>query len=89
MQIVKIKRIKQIIKETLLLTYSQGTFISEREFATNATYDYSAKATKFTQIVYISFEDFFSVVKENIVEMHKFCMFRDNLIFNENFRNFG
>jgi hypothetical protein len=73
----------------MLKTYKQGSFISEREFATNLTFDYSGKSSKFINILYITKEDFFKALKENNEDLEKICTTRENLIFNESFKTFG
>ena len=76
-------------KVTPLKNVKNGSFIGEREFATNSIYEFSLRAVKFTSIIYIRSEDFMKVIKENPEELERFSMMKDNMVFNSNYKSFG
>lgn len=63
--------------------------LGEREFITQEAYTYYARSVKFTQLLYINYEDFTKVLRDNQEQFERFCMTRDNLLFNQSFKGFG
>lgn len=76
-------------KTVILRRVTQGSFICEAEFASSQNYKYTAISEKFTKIVYLTYDDYFRVIKESPDSREKFQMVRDNLRFNENFKFSG
>ncbi|CAK62924.1 unnamed protein product (macronuclear) [Paramecium tetraurelia] len=79
---------KMIIMKPLKL-FSRRSVLGEREFITQQPYEYKVRALKFTQMAYIDYEDFINVISENDTEYEIFCMKRDRLLFNPQFKGSG
>ncbi|CAD8147818.1 unnamed protein product [Paramecium pentaurelia] len=75
--------------ETFLKKITQGAVIGEREFISQTPYEYNARATKFTQLLVIDYQQFYLILQENSEEFEKYSMAKDNLIFNSNYKGFG
>ncbi|CAD8106695.1 unnamed protein product [Paramecium sonneborni] len=75
--------------ETFLKKVSSGAVLGEREFITQQPYDYKVRALKFTQMAYINYDDFINVISENESEYEIFCMKRDRLLFNPQYKGSG
>ncbi|CAD8198939.1 unnamed protein product [Paramecium pentaurelia] len=75
--------------ETFLKKVSSGAVLGEREFITQQPYEYKVRALKFTQMAYIDYEDFINVISENDSEYEIFCMKRDRLLFNPQYKGSG
>ncbi|CAD8120838.1 unnamed protein product [Paramecium sonneborni] len=75
--------------ETFLKKVSSGAVLGEREFITQQPYDYKVRALKFTQMAYIDYDDFIKVISENQSEYEIFCMKRDRLLFNPQYKGSG
>ncbi|CAD8090709.1 unnamed protein product [Paramecium sonneborni] len=79
----------QKLRETIVATIEQGKFVGEKEFITQARYDYSIRSTKFCQIAFINYEDFLRIVREDALEEENYCMLRDQMLFTEEKQNYG
>ncbi|CAD8114518.1 unnamed protein product [Paramecium sonneborni] len=75
--------------ETFLKKVTQGAVIGEREFISQTPYEYNARATKFTQLLVIDYQQFYLILQDNNEEFEKYSMAKDNLIFNRNYKAFG
>ncbi|CAK66966.1 unnamed protein product (macronuclear) [Paramecium tetraurelia] len=79
----------QANRETQLAVINAGKFIGEKEFIIQSRYDYSIRTTKFCQIAYIQYEDFFKIIKEDPIEEENYQMLKDEMLFNEEKQNYG
>ncbi|CAD8194623.1 unnamed protein product [Paramecium pentaurelia] len=79
----------QANRETQLAIIDSGKFIGEKEFIMQTKYDYSIRTTKFCQIAYIEYEDFFKIIKEDPIEEENYQMLKDEMQFNEEKQNYG
>ncbi|CAK63178.1 unnamed protein product (macronuclear) [Paramecium tetraurelia] len=79
----------QANRETQLAIIDAGKFIGEKEFIMQTQYDYSIRTTKFCQIVYIEYEDFLNIIKEDPREEENYQMLKDEMQFNEEKQNYG
>ncbi|CAD8095929.1 unnamed protein product [Paramecium sonneborni] len=75
--------------ETFLKKLTQGAVIGEREFISQTPYEYNARAIKFTQLLVIDYQQFYLILQENNDEFQKYCLAKDNLLFNTNYKAFG
>ncbi|CAD8200952.1 unnamed protein product [Paramecium octaurelia] len=75
--------------ETFLKKLTQGAVIGEREFISQTPYEYNARATKFTQLLVVDYQQFYLILQENNDEFEKYCLAKDNLLFNSNYKAFG
>ncbi|CAD8147087.1 unnamed protein product [Paramecium octaurelia] len=75
--------------ETFLKKITQGAVIGEREFISQTPYEYNARATKFTQLLVVDYQQFYLILQENNEEFEKYCLAKDNLLFNSNYKGFG
>ncbi|CAD8096304.1 unnamed protein product [Paramecium sonneborni] len=75
--------------ETFLKKLTQGAVIGEREFISQTPYEYNARATKFTQLLVVDYQQFYLILQENNDEFQKYCLAKDNLLFNTNYKAFG
>jgi CRP-like cAMP-binding protein len=73
----------------ILRILEPGSVIGEREFAENICFDYYSRATNFAQIAIVSYEDFREVLREKSEETQKFSLIKDNLQFNQYYKNLG
>ncbi|CAD8107224.1 unnamed protein product [Paramecium primaurelia] len=76
-------------RETQLAIIDSGKFIGEKEFIMQTKYDYSIRTTKFCQIAYIEYDDFFKIIKEDPIEEENYQMLKDEMQFNEEKQNYG
>ncbi|CAD8204597.1 unnamed protein product [Paramecium octaurelia] len=79
----------QKLRETIVATIEEGKFVGEKEFITQARYDYSIRSTKFCQIAFINYDDFLRIVREDALEEENYCMLRDQMLFTEEKQNYG
>ncbi|CAK56624.1 unnamed protein product (macronuclear) [Paramecium tetraurelia] len=75
--------------ETFLNKVNSGAVLGEREFITQQPYEYKVRALRFTQMAYIDYEDFINVISESDQEYEIFCMKRDRLLFDPQFKGTG
>ncbi|CAD8171955.1 unnamed protein product [Paramecium octaurelia] len=75
--------------ETFLKKLTQGAVIGEREFISQTPYEYNARATKFTQLLVLDFQQFYLIIQEKSEEFQKYSMVKDNLLFNSNYKAFS
>jgi hypothetical protein len=52
-------------------------------------YDYNARAVNFTQVALLDFDDFHRVLIEYPEDFERYCLIRDNLLYNQNYKNLG
>ncbi|CAD8120051.1 unnamed protein product [Paramecium sonneborni] len=79
----------QANRETQLAIINAGKFIGEKEFIMQSRYDYSIRTTKFCQIAYIEYDDFFKIIKEDPIEEENYQMLKDEMQFNDAKQNYG
>ncbi|CAD8109287.1 unnamed protein product [Paramecium sonneborni] len=79
----------QKLRETILTKIEKGKFVGEKEFITQARYEYTIRSVKFCQIAYINYEDFLRIIREDPLEEENYCMLRDQMLFTEEKQNYG
>ncbi|CAD8116583.1 unnamed protein product [Paramecium sonneborni] len=79
----------QKLRETILTKIEKGKFVGEKEFITQARYEYTIRSVKFCQIAFINYEDFLRVIREDSLEEENYCMLRDQMLFSEEKQNYG
>ncbi|CAD8186045.1 unnamed protein product [Paramecium pentaurelia] len=72
--------IESLINKVSIRKQKQGSF-GIREFFLRNTVHYTTKATKFSEIAYITHEEFIEVVKKQSSNYEQYCLLRDDLQF--------
>ncbi|CAK65385.1 unnamed protein product (macronuclear) [Paramecium tetraurelia] len=72
--------IESLINKVSIRTQKQGSFGIREFFLRNAVH-YTTKATKFSEIAYITHEEFIEVVKRQTSNYEQYCLLRDDLQF--------
>ncbi|CAD8198654.1 unnamed protein product [Paramecium pentaurelia] len=79
----------QKLRETILTKIEKGKFVGEKEFITQARYEYTIRSVKFCQIAFINYDDFLRIIREDSLEEENYCMLRDQMLFTEEKQNYG
>ncbi|CAD8208172.1 unnamed protein product [Paramecium octaurelia] len=79
----------QKLRETILSKIEKGRFVGEKEFITQARYEYTIRSVKFCQIAFINYDDFLRIIREDSLEEENYCMLRDQMLFTEEKQNYG
>ncbi|CAD8200402.1 unnamed protein product [Paramecium pentaurelia] len=79
----------QKLRETTLTKINKGKFVGEKEFITQARYEYTIRSVKFCQIAFVNYDDFLRIIREDSLEEENYCMLRDQMLFTEEKQNYG
>ncbi|CAK92678.1 unnamed protein product (macronuclear) [Paramecium tetraurelia] len=79
----------QKLRETTLTKIDKGKFVGEKEFITQARYEYTIRSVKFCQIAFVNYDDFLRIIREDSLEEENYCMLRDQMLFTEEKQNYG
>ncbi|CAD8092616.1 unnamed protein product [Paramecium primaurelia] len=69
------------INKVSIATQYKGS-LGSKEFIASEQAHYNAKATQFTEVAYISQQEFFDVLKSDQSSYEQYCSLRDEIIFN-------
>lgn len=71
---------------TVVSTYGKKSYFGEISFITGLGRKASARAKEVSRLYKLTREDFLEVVKENQEDFEKLCMFRDRVIFYNDYK---